>query len=64
MKRALLLFLCLVTMVAARAQTVDTTVCEVLKNPASFDGKIVRLKGTVISGFDEFATGIRVVGRL
>ena len=42
-------------MVAARAQTVDTTVCEVLKNPASFDGKIVRLKGTVISGFDEFA---------
>ena len=55
MKRALLLFLCLVTMVAARAQTVDTTVCEVLKNPASFDGKIVRLKGTVISGFDEFA---------
>jgi hypothetical protein len=55
MKRALLLFLCFVTVVAARAQTVDTTVCEVLKNPASFDGKIVRLKGTVISGFDEFA---------
>jgi len=55
MKRVLLLFFCLVTMVAARAQTVDTTVCEVLKNPASFDGKIVRLKGTVISGFDEFA---------
>jgi hypothetical protein len=54
MKRVLLLFLCLVTMVAARAQTVDTTVCEVLKNPASFDGKIIRLKGTVISGFDEF----------
>ena len=55
MKRASLLFLCFVTVVAARAQTVDTTVCEVLKNPASFDGKIVRLKGTVISGFDEFA---------
>ena len=55
MKRASLLFLSFVTVVAARAQTVDTTVCEVLKNPASFDGKIVRLKGTVISGFDEFA---------
>ncbi len=55
MKRTLLLFVCLAALGALHAQTVDTTVCEVLKNPASFDGKIVRLKGTVISGFDEFA---------
>ena len=55
MKRTLLLFVCLVALGASHAQTVDTTVCEVLKNPAAFDGKIVRLKGTVISGFDEFA---------
>lgn len=37
------------------AQVVDTTVCDVLKNPASFDGKIVRVKGTVAAGFNQFA---------
>ena len=36
------------------AQVVDTTVCDVLKNPKSFDGKIVRIKGTVVAGYDEF----------
>ena len=36
------------------AQVVDTTVCDVLKNPKSFDGKIVRIKGTVVAGFDQF----------
>ena len=36
------------------AQTVDTTVCDVLKNPQSFNGKIVRIKGTVEAGFDQF----------
>jgi hypothetical protein len=38
-----------------QAQAVDATVCAVLKNPKSFDGKIVRIKGIVIAGFDEFA---------
>jgi hypothetical protein len=37
-----------------RAQVVDTTVCDVVKKPASFDGKMVRIKGTVIAGLDEF----------
>ena len=36
------------------AQTVDATVCEILKNPASFNGKMVRVKGTVAAGFDQF----------
>ncbi len=36
------------------AQTVDTTVCAVLKNPTAFNGKMVRIKGTVVSGFDQF----------
>jgi hypothetical protein len=36
------------------AQAVDTTVCEILKNPVSFDGKIVKIKGTVEAGFDQF----------
>jgi hypothetical protein len=36
------------------AQTVDTTVCEILKNPVSFNGKIVKITGTVAAGFDQF----------
>lgn len=44
---------CLVA-VSLHAQAVDTTVCDVLKDPASFNGKTVRIKGTVSSGFDEF----------
>jgi hypothetical protein len=34
---------------------VDTTVCEILKNPQSFNGKIVRVKGTAVASFDQFA---------
>jgi hypothetical protein len=34
---------------------VDTTVCDVVKKPEAFDGKIVRIKGTVFAGLDEFA---------
>ncbi len=37
------------------AQVVDTTVCNVVKQPESFKGKMVRIKGTVVAGFDEFA---------
>jgi hypothetical protein len=37
------------------AQIVDSTVCDILTNPTSYDGKIVRIKGTVIAGFEEFA---------
>jgi hypothetical protein len=37
------------------AQVVDTTVCDVVKKPESFNGKMVRIKGTVAAGFDEFA---------
>jgi hypothetical protein len=44
---------CLVA-VSLHAQAVDTTVCDILKNPQSFNGKTVRVKGTVSSGFDEF----------
>ena len=33
---------------------IDVNVCDVVKNPASFDGKMVRIKGTVVAGFDEF----------
>jgi hypothetical protein len=36
------------------AQAVDATVCDILKNPTSFNGKIVRVKGTVSAGFDQF----------
>lgn len=56
MKRFLLLVMCLAAAVTSMsAQTVDATVCDILANPQSFDGKTVRIKGTVIAGFDEFA---------
>ncbi|HWT88632.1 MAG TPA: hypothetical protein VN454_07490 [Candidatus Angelobacter sp.] len=38
-----------------RSQVVDATPCEILSNPQSFDGKIVRVKGVAVAGFDEFA---------
>ncbi len=55
MKRVLVLALFVCGCVSGLyAQAVDTTVCAVLKSPKSFDGKIVRIKGTVEAGFDEF----------
>jgi hypothetical protein len=55
MKRVLVLALFACTCACGLfAQAVDTTVCAVLKNPASFDGKIVKIKGTVVAGFDQF----------
>ncbi len=39
---------------AQAAAPVDVNVCDVVKNPAVFDGKMVRIKGTVVAGFDEF----------
>ncbi len=39
---------------APAAGTIDVNVCDVVKSPASFDGKMVRIKGTVVAGFDEF----------
>ena len=36
------------------APVTDTTVCDVVKKPAPFDGKMVRIKGTVVAGLDEF----------
>jgi hypothetical protein len=39
---------------APAPQVTDTTVCDVVRKPAPFDGKIVRIKGTVVAGFDEF----------
>ncbi len=40
---------------SASAQVVESTVCDILANPQSFDGKIVRIKGAVTSGFEEFS---------
>jgi hypothetical protein len=58
MKRILLfvgLLGCMIIPTSLSAQIVDSTVCEILANPQSFDGKIVRIKGAVIAGFEEFA---------
>lgn len=48
--------LCLLALVSSvGAQVVGTTVCDILANPQSFDGKLVRIKGAVSAGFDDFS---------
>lgn len=55
MKRVLVLALFFAACVCGlSAQVVDTDVCAIVKNPKSFDGKIVRVKGVAVAGFDEF----------
>jgi hypothetical protein len=54
MKRLLALAAIICTAACTHAQATDTTVCAVLKNPKSFDGKMVRIKGTVVTGLDQF----------
>lgn len=54
MKRLFALIALLAFASALHAQVVDATVCGILKDPASFNGKMVRVKGTVIAGFDSF----------
>jgi hypothetical protein len=54
MKRALTFVFVLGFSCCLYAQAVDTTVCDILNNPQSFNGKIVRIKGTVAAGFDQF----------
>ena len=39
---------------AQAAAPVDVAVCDVVKKPQAFNGQIVRIKGTVVAGFDEF----------
>lgn len=56
-------YLCLIAVLAAMASAKDepkivptsTSVCEVTASPASFDGKFVSLRATVLSGFEVFA---------
>lgn len=54
MKRLIALGMVLAFSCCLRAQVVDTTVCDVLKDPASFNGKTVRIKGSVAADFDQF----------
>lgn len=54
MRRLLLLGLVCAVSMCLHAQVVDSTVCDILKDPSSFNGKIVRIKATVVSGFDQF----------
>ena len=53
MKRLFHIALFCLVAVSLHAQAVDSTVCDILKDPQSFNGKTVRIKGTVSSGFDE-----------
>jgi hypothetical protein len=54
MTRYLLLLMCLAAVTSLQAQTIDAALCDILSDPQSFDGKVVRVKGTVIAGFEDF----------
>ena len=54
MKRLFALFCLCALSCCLSAQVVDTTVCEILKNPVAFNGKTVKIKGTVEAGFTQF----------
>lgn len=54
MRRLLALAALCAASLSLHAQAVDTTVCDILKNPQSFNGKTVRIKGTVVTGFQQF----------
>lgn len=54
MKRAFALIFVFTLSCCLQAQVVDTTVCKILDNPQSFNGKMVRVKGTAVAGFDQF----------
>ena len=55
MQRILIAIVCLLIGAgAAGAQTIDSKVCDILAHPKDFDGKMVRITGTVAAGFDEF----------
>jgi len=55
MKRLFTIALLSVFSCCLHAQAVDATVCDVLENPANYNGKIVRIKGTVAASLDRFA---------
>ena len=54
MKRLFALIAFCAFSIALHAQVVNTTVCAILKDPASFNGKTVQIKGLVMAGFDQF----------
>src|ERR1035437_2513967 len=54
MKRLAVLGLVCVFSCCLHRQVADTTVCDILKNPTSFNGKMVKIKGTVSADFDQF----------
>lgn len=47
-------FVLLLSALPSFAQATDATVCDVLSHPENFNGKIVRIKGQVVAGFDQF----------
>jgi len=55
MQRILIAIMCLVMGAGTvGAQAVDAKLCDILAHPKDFDGKMVRVTGTVVAGFDEF----------
>ncbi len=65
MNRSLMRVLVAVLLAApCAAQVVETTVCDVLANPAAFEGKTVRLQGKVVLLTEDFSVTEQCPGKL
>jgi hypothetical protein len=42
------------SVVLAQSEPIDTTICEINKSPTAFSGKMLRIRGFVSSGFEDF----------
>lgn len=53
---AALLYLTLAPLwlLAQEADAISTSLCEIAKDPPAFDGRLVRVRGTIVSGFEVF----------
>jgi hypothetical protein len=52
-------FLSFPRLVCAQQNPVEVTGCDLAKNPKAFDGKVIRVRGTLNVHFEDFSLGIR-----
>lgn len=55
--------LCVSSLVYAQENPVEVPGCDLAKNPKAFDGKLIRVRGTLNVYFEEFSLGIAIHAR-
>src|SRR6185437_16033838 len=58
-------FVCFFLLAAGHtlAQAVPVAICDILAHPSTYDGRVIQVSGTVVSGFDEFVIKDRSCGQ-